>query len=249
MEDHTFALSTALGEIYCFACGDFSYGDDTDLRQSEATNTTLDCKILRKRRRLRGMELNLQPPSPDANTRSKAAKGIRLDPRRRALVAQGLFGIYNMGSTCFMSCILQVLLHTPLLRSFFLGGGHIRSFCKSVEKQRLELKRSILFASGNDNEVDEIASLQGGEFSCIACEFDELFMDWYGKEPWDLTEVILLLLNGSVSVLPGLFSIGLPLSFALCPKYSCLCLVMKKHLLAPHPLSSPLSPFLFITIE
>eukprot|EP01084_Bolivina_argentea_P298954 515288_1 len=135
------------------------------------------------------MELNLQPPSPAVNRGSKGAKGIRLDPRRRALVAQGLFGIYNMGSTCFMSCILQVLLHTPLLRAFFLGGGHMRSFCKSVEKQLLKLKRSILIEFGSQKYADEIVGLHGGEeFSCMACEFDELFMDWYGKESWDLTE-------------------------------------------------------------
>ncbi len=189
MENHTFALSTTLGEIYCFACGDFSYGNNDMLGQLEVN--TLDCKVLRKWRHSRVMELNLQPPLPAVNKGSKDAKGVRLDPRRRALVAQGLFGIYNMGSTCFMSCILQVLLHTSLLRAFFLGGGHMRSFCKSVEKRLLKLKRNVCIAFGRENYLDEIGGLKSGEeFSCIACEFDELFMDWYGKESWDLTEVI-----------------------------------------------------------
>ncbi len=187
MEDHTFALNVALGEIYCFACGDFSYGDDDVLVQLEAN--TLECTALRRRRHLRSVELNLPPPSPPVNNGCKNAKGVQLDPHRKALVTQGLFGIYNMGSTCFMSCILQVLLHTPLLRAFFVGGGHIRTFCKSVANDLLKLNRSILIASGNEKDADEIAALQDREASCIACEFDKLFMDWYGKEPWDLTEV------------------------------------------------------------
>ncbi len=191
MEGHTFALSITLGEIYCFGCGDFSYGDNNTLGQLEAN--TLDCKVLRKWRHLKAMELNLQPPpEPSVNMGCTDAKGIRLDPHRSALVAQGLFGIYNMGSTCFMSCILQVLLHTPLLRAFFLGGGHMRPFCKSIESQLLKLKWSTLILFNGEQYIDgKICGLKDDEeFCCIACEFDQLFMDWYGKESWDLTEVI-----------------------------------------------------------
>lgn len=37
-----------------------------------------------------------------------------------------LRGFYNMGSTCFMSVIFQALLHNPLVRNFYLAGGHER---------------------------------------------------------------------------------------------------------------------------
>ena len=37
----------------------------------------------------------------------------------------GLRGLYNLGSTCFMNCIIQVLIHTPVLRDFFLSDRHM----------------------------------------------------------------------------------------------------------------------------
>lgn len=30
----------------------------------------------------------------------------------------------NLGQTCFMNCIVQVLIHTPLLRDYFLADRH-----------------------------------------------------------------------------------------------------------------------------
>jgi len=38
-------------------------------------------------------------------------------------------GLYNMGQTCFMGVILQTVIHNPVIKSFFLGGGHITSAC------------------------------------------------------------------------------------------------------------------------
>jgi hypothetical protein len=36
----------------------------------------------------------------------------------------GLRGLVNLGSTCFMNCILQALIHTPLLRDYFMTDQH-----------------------------------------------------------------------------------------------------------------------------
>jgi ubiquitin carboxyl-terminal hydrolase 22/27/51 len=43
--------------------------------------------------------------------------------------AIGLRGFYNMGNTCFMSVVLQCLLHNPLVRAHFLGNGHSKDGC------------------------------------------------------------------------------------------------------------------------
>lgn len=44
--------------------------------------------------------------------------------------ATGLRGVYNMGQTCFMSVILQTIIHNPLVRNFYLAEGHKQTECE-----------------------------------------------------------------------------------------------------------------------
>lgn len=41
-------------------------------------------------------------------------------------------GIFNLGQTCYMSVILQALIHNPLMRNFFLASRHDVAEC-SIE--------------------------------------------------------------------------------------------------------------------
>lgn len=66
-------------------------------------------------------------------------------PRRRHVSAMstiGLRGLLNLGSTCFMNCIFQALIHTPLLHRYFISERHectpkISNKCLVCEISRL----------------------------------------------------------------------------------------------------------------
>lgn len=51
---------------------------------------------------------------------SKKTEKIYITPECRI----GLRGLINIGSTCFMNCNVQVLMHTPFLRDYFLTERH-----------------------------------------------------------------------------------------------------------------------------
>uniref|UniRef100_A0A1B0BKB3 Ubiquitin carboxyl-terminal hydrolase n=3 Tax=Glossina TaxID=7393 RepID=A0A1B0BKB3_9MUSC len=111
---HSIALELSHGTLYCNSCRDFIY--DSRCREIASVNRKLEAKDVQK-------SLSWTPwiPTP------KETNLMLANPRRRHVKANetlGLRGLINLGSTCFMNCIVQALIHTPLLSDYFLSERH-----------------------------------------------------------------------------------------------------------------------------
>ena len=73
----------------------------------------------------------------------------------------GLRGLINLGNTCFMSCIVQTLIHTPLLRDYFLSDRHLCLFDGG--------------GGGGGGTSNSSKKEDDGEKKCIVCEMSRLF--------------------------------------------------------------------------
>lgn len=70
----------------------------------------------------------MYPGMPVVDTEHNESKCKEIDSESRIptfKASKGLKGFINMGSTCFMSSILQAMIHNPFIRDYYLSGSHL----------------------------------------------------------------------------------------------------------------------------
>lgn len=138
---HEFAISQK--SIYCGRCNDLVY--DPTIFQANA-----------KKRKL-----------SQANDEDDSY--MTTNTSQRPCGREGVRGLFNLGETCYMNAVLQMMVHNPLLASYFLGMGHPVHTCpisKEPEKK-----------NESDSEEDEIVDDKPDMKTCVACGMTELFSD------------------------------------------------------------------------
>lgn len=135
-QNHMFAIDSQNGLLFCFSCRD--YINHSALNEIRLAVASVD---------------EIQPKSDNATVSQNYKK-----PPQVAI--QGLKGIVNLGATCFMSCVLQTLLHNPLVRNHFFNNDLHFFNCPSSQYYL------------DDAQIDSSRA-------CITCLIDAIFKQVY----------------------------------------------------------------------
>ncbi|KAL5259382.1 hypothetical protein ACHWQZ_G009736 [Mnemiopsis leidyi] len=109
--NHKMFMDLNNGHVWCMKCETFVFNDNLE--------TVRMWHNSEKPGRVLAFE-EWEPPIEDISLLIRSSKRRRI----KSGSSIGLRGLTNLGSTCFMSCILQSLLHTPVLREYFLSEQH-----------------------------------------------------------------------------------------------------------------------------
>lgn len=110
---HSVAINLSHGHVFCFHCFDYVY-DKKFLKLNENYQFKA-AKSLKK-------SVSFSSWFPNE------AEIVFLQNNPKKMLTEtnrlGLRGLWNLGSTCYLNCIIQVLVHTPVLRDYFLSDRH-----------------------------------------------------------------------------------------------------------------------------
>nr|XP_018259013.1 ubiquitin carboxyl-terminal hydrolase 22/27/51 [Kwoniella dejecticola CBS 10117]OBR81171.1 ubiquitin carboxyl-terminal hydrolase 22/27/51 [Kwoniella dejecticola CBS 10117] len=148
-----FAVDPSSGAIYCSSCSDTIYPDQFEsifrtvrIRTEEMHDKSREPGVVGGGRgRGRGPWKAWNPSNMVKIQESEVEKSS----------CRGLRPLLNLSQTCFLSAILQSLIHNPLLKAYFLSDKHNRHVCPNGSK---------------------------GLSGCMCCEMDRAFEEFYNED-------------------------------------------------------------------
>nr|XP_019047792.1 ubiquitin carboxyl-terminal hydrolase 22/27/51 [Kwoniella bestiolae CBS 10118]OCF26722.1 ubiquitin carboxyl-terminal hydrolase 22/27/51 [Kwoniella bestiolae CBS 10118] len=169
-----FAVDSSSGAIYCSSCSDTIYPDQFEsilrlvkIRTEEMHDKSREPGVVGGGRgRGRGPWKAWNPSNMVKIEESELSKSS----------CRGLRPLLNLSQTCFLSAILQSLIHNPLLKAYFLSDKHNRHVCPNGSKG-LSVGKPFLGA-----EAPNGAPGMDREKGCMCCEMDRAFEEFYNED-------------------------------------------------------------------
>ena len=161
---HEFAVSPKT--VYCGRCNDLIY-DSALLVSNGKPVSAISSKAV-----INGTKRKLVEFSNGEDDSYLTA-----NTSQRPCGRSGVRGLFNLGETCYMNAVLQMMVHNPLLASYFLGMGHSIHTCPISREPDGKKDK------GNDSDEDDDATGDGAsdekkeQQSCVACGMTEVFSD------------------------------------------------------------------------
>ncbi|QRW03669.1 ubiquitin carboxyl-terminal hydrolase [Ceratobasidium sp. AG-Ba] len=129
---HAFFVDLASGSIYCAECDDFVYSSRLDqayaLAMLSAEEQVARFKLTSSSRQ------QFRPWIPNPQTSSELLKATQVQ-------CSGLRGLYNLGSTCYLNVIVQMMIHNPLVRNYYMSDKHNNQQCAIKECMSCEMDK------------------------------------------------------------------------------------------------------------
>lgn len=171
MAKHELALEARSLTIYCTECRDLVYDPTAEGVRAIAINASQPSLKKRKSNEANGDDSYL---AENSSQRKCGQEGVR--------------GLFNLGETCYMNAILQMMVHNQLLSSYFLGNGHPVHNCSDAPTADVK-------ANGKADEDDDNESSDSkAEYQpCVGCAVSKVFGESRMSEKPEPMEAVNLL--------------------------------------------------------